>query len=99
MAVMQCVRVIFRLQILGIVLGTLLYLRARQRHAERSLTPTHGANPLRSNQNLFARQPIARFDNEMADGPRLFLEEKIGDVTYHSIGGSNVITQYYVATP
>jgi hypothetical protein len=35
----------------------------------------------------------------MADGPSLFLEEKIGDVANHSIGGSNAIPQYYVAAP
>jgi hypothetical protein len=97
MAPLQRVLVISRLQILGIVLGTLLDLSARQSDAERSFVPPHTTNPLRCNQNTLARQPVVHVDDKVANGPRLLFEQEVRDVTNQPIRGPNVIAHYRFA--
>ena len=45
-----------------------------------SVSPTHALNPLRSDQNSFARPPIPRVNNCIANLPAFILEEEVLDM-------------------
>ena len=81
-----------------IVLGTLFDLLACESQAERSLAPAHRSNPARKHEYPPAVQPVARLDDEITNGPRRFVKQKVREVADQVIRGLYAIAVYHSAT-
>src|ERR1022692_4942858 len=56
--------------------------------------PTDSFNPPRRNQNLFTRPPVSRIDNQVADSPRLVINDKVINVADLSVPGLDCTASY-----
>ena len=81
-----------------IVLRTLFDLPARELQVARVVNPAYFANPLWGYEHVFAVQPVARIDNEVTDGPRLFLKQEVRDMTYRIVGCLDTTAKHDFAT-
>src|SRR5665213_2625131 len=58
------------------------------------LLPTDSFNPLRRDQNLFPRPPVQRVDNQVANSPRLVVDDKILNVADLSVLCLDITTRH-----
>jgi len=47
---------------------------------------------------VFAVQPVARIDDEVTNGPRLLVKQKVLDMTYHIVGCLYATAEHDFAT-
>src|SRR4029079_11875790 len=67
-------------QYLRVVRGCALHCLSSQVDGHRGVGPAQALDPLRCNEHLMTEPPIARIRNDVANGPRLVIEEQALDV-------------------
>src|SRR6266508_731337 len=77
-----------------IELGSGLDVSLRQVHVDPGILPAHALDPFRRDQHLAARQPVPRVDDEVADGPRLVVDEKVFHVAEVAVGRLDVVAHH-----
>src|SRR6185312_15972526 len=60
--------------------------------------PTHRLDPFRRDEHVVAAPPVARVDNQIANRPRVIVNEQIVQVAYVTVCGLDVITDDSPAT-
>src|SRR5579859_7543324 len=62
---------------------------ARDLDMDAALAPVDGADPLRRDQDLAPRQPVARVDDHVAHAPALLLDQEILDMADIAVAGAD----------
>src|SRR4029450_2893028 len=71
----------------------------REVNVDLGVLPAHFLDPLRRDQHAPAGQPVPRVDDDVADGPRLVVDQEVLDVAEVAVGGADVVAHHVAGAP